>query len=179
MAMAEPQDFVHVFDTKEDFARCQEVDLFGEISGISFSPDGEALFVGIADRTYGSLLEYHRNRNNKYRSALLWQDDVSKKNNVLRRSNFSWRIKIILGRLLMPKLYLWMCVFVQWGLPIAMIWGLGRERICAFKWPFKWCVKSKEGARGSPLRLYGGLVGWVQNREHRWIVELMLSLSCQ
>ena len=69
MAMAEPQDFVHVFDTKEDFARCQEVDLFGEISGISFSPDGEALFVGIADRTYGSLLEFHRNRNNKYRSA--------------------------------------------------------------------------------------------------------------
>ena len=69
MAMAEPQDFVHVFDAKEDFARCQEVDLFGEISGISFSPDGEALFVGIADRTYGSLLEFHRNRNDKYRGA--------------------------------------------------------------------------------------------------------------
>ncbi|KAK6116124.1 hypothetical protein DH2020_008393 [Rehmannia glutinosa] len=39
MAMAEPADFVHVFDTKSDYATGQEIDLFGEIAGISFSPD--------------------------------------------------------------------------------------------------------------------------------------------
>ncbi|KAL6573315.1 hypothetical protein OROHE_001774 [Orobanche hederae] len=62
MAMAEPADFVHVFDTKSDYAMVQEMDLFGEIAGISFSPDTDALFVGVADRTYGSLLEFNRRR---------------------------------------------------------------------------------------------------------------------
>ncbi|KAG8369221.1 hypothetical protein BUALT_Bualt15G0128900 [Buddleja alternifolia] len=62
MAMAEPADFVHVFDTKSDYSTGQEIDLFGEIAGISFSPDTEALFVGVADRTYGSLLEFNRRR---------------------------------------------------------------------------------------------------------------------
>lgn len=62
MAMAEPADFVHVYDTQSDYTKGQEIDLFGEIAGISFSPDTEALFVGIADRTYGSLLEFNRRR---------------------------------------------------------------------------------------------------------------------
>lgn len=66
MAMAEPADFVHIFDTKSDFAKAQEIDLFGEIAGVSFSPDTEALFIGVADRTYGSLLEFNRRRYNHY-----------------------------------------------------------------------------------------------------------------
>jgi WD40 repeat protein len=66
MAMAEPADFVHVFDTKQDFNLCQEIDIFGEVAGISFSPDTEALFVGVADRTYGSLLEFNRCHANMY-----------------------------------------------------------------------------------------------------------------
>jgi WD40 repeat protein len=60
MAMAEAADYVHVYDAKADFSAAQEIDLFGEISGISFSPDSESLFVGIADRTYGSLVEFNR-----------------------------------------------------------------------------------------------------------------------
>ncbi|XP_057975046.1 uncharacterized WD repeat-containing protein C2A9.03 isoform X2 [Malania oleifera] len=64
MAMAEPADFVHVFDTKSSYTKGQEIDLFGEIAGISFSPDTEALFVGVADRTYGSLLEFNRRHYN-------------------------------------------------------------------------------------------------------------------
>ncbi|KAM5575777.1 hypothetical protein ABKV19_014629 [Rosa sericea] len=55
MAMAEPADFVHIIDTQSGYAKGQEIDLFGEISGISFSPDSEALFVGVADRIYGSV----------------------------------------------------------------------------------------------------------------------------
>lgn len=66
LAMAEPADFVHVFDTEAGYSQCQEIDLFGEIAGISFSPDTEALFVGVADRTYGSLLEFNRKRTNLY-----------------------------------------------------------------------------------------------------------------
>ncbi|XP_025613096.1 uncharacterized WD repeat-containing protein C2A9.03 isoform X2 [Arachis hypogaea] len=66
LAMAEPADFVHVFDSKSGYVQAQEIDLFGEIAGISFSPDTEALFIAIADRTYGSLLEFIRKRDNNY-----------------------------------------------------------------------------------------------------------------
>ncbi|XVF64752.1 hypothetical protein PTKIN_Ptkin09bG0192200 [Pterospermum kingtungense] len=71
LAMAEPADFVHVFDTKSGYVNCQEIDLFGEIAGISFSPDTESLFVGVADRTYGSLLEFNRKRYNHYLDCIL------------------------------------------------------------------------------------------------------------
>ncbi|KAF2296796.1 hypothetical protein GH714_002034 [Hevea brasiliensis] len=66
LAMAEPADFVHVFDAESGYVKCQEIDIFGEIAGISFSPDAEALFVGVADRTYGSLLEFNRTHYNCY-----------------------------------------------------------------------------------------------------------------
>ena len=71
MAMAEPADFVHVYDVKNGYEMEQEVDFFGEISGISFSPDTEALFVGVWDRTYGSLLEYGRRQNYAYLDSLI------------------------------------------------------------------------------------------------------------
>ncbi|KAB5521983.1 hypothetical protein DKX38_026302 [Salix brachista] len=66
MAMAEPADFVHVYDVKNGYEKEQEIDFFGEISGVSFSPDTEALYIGVWDRTYGSLLEYGRCRNYSY-----------------------------------------------------------------------------------------------------------------
>lgn len=71
MAMAEPADFVHVFDVGADYRKAQEIDLFGEIAGISFSPDTEALFVAIADRTYGSLLEFRRRRRYQYADSFI------------------------------------------------------------------------------------------------------------
>lgn len=71
MSMAEPADFVHVFETESGYVKGQEIDLFGEIAGISFSPDAEALFVGIADRTYGSLLEFNRRRCNQYLDSFI------------------------------------------------------------------------------------------------------------
>ncbi|XP_038717521.1 uncharacterized WD repeat-containing protein C2A9.03-like isoform X2 [Tripterygium wilfordii] len=70
LAMAEPADFVHVFDTEAGYVKSQEIDLFGEIAGISFSPDTEALFVGVADRTYGSLLEFNRKHHNRYLDSM-------------------------------------------------------------------------------------------------------------
>ncbi|BBH04468.1 Transducin/WD40 repeat-like superfamily protein, partial [Prunus dulcis] len=50
MMMAEPADFVHVYDVKSGYEKEQEIDFFGEISGISFSPDTESLFIGVWDR---------------------------------------------------------------------------------------------------------------------------------
>ncbi|RVW87217.1 putative WD repeat-containing protein C2A9.03 [Vitis vinifera] len=71
MAMAEPADFVHVYDAKNGYEKEQEIDFFGEISGVSFSPDTESLFIGVWDRTYGSLLQYNRCRNYLYLDSLL------------------------------------------------------------------------------------------------------------
>lgn len=71
MAMAEPADFVHVFDVKSGYEKEQEIDFFGEISGTSFSPDTESLFIGVWDRTYGSLLEYGRRHNYGYHDCLI------------------------------------------------------------------------------------------------------------
>lgn len=71
MAMAEPADFVHIYDIGSDYSKAQEIDLFGEIAGISFSPDTEALFIGIADRTYGSLLEFNRKHHSYYLDSMI------------------------------------------------------------------------------------------------------------
>ncbi|KAG5566522.1 hypothetical protein RHGRI_002169 [Rhododendron griersonianum] len=49
MAMAEPADFVHVFDAKSGCEKEQEIDFFGKISGMPFSPDTESLFIGCAN----------------------------------------------------------------------------------------------------------------------------------
>ncbi|KAK8971467.1 Guanine nucleotide-binding protein subunit beta [Platanthera guangdongensis] len=71
IAMAEPADFVHIHDLSAGFCKSQQIDLFGEIAGLSFSPDSEALFVGIADRTYGGLLEFRRTRPYHYLDSLM------------------------------------------------------------------------------------------------------------
>ncbi|KAF3622403.1 putative actin-related protein 8-like isoform X1 [Capsicum annuum] len=71
MAMAEAADFVHIFYVKSGYEVEQEIDFFGEISGVSFSPDTESLFVGVWDRTYGSLLEFGRRRNYAYLDTIL------------------------------------------------------------------------------------------------------------
>ncbi|KAJ7959037.1 WD40 repeat [Quillaja saponaria] len=70
LAMAEPADFIHIFDAQSGYIQRQEIDLFGEIAGISFSPDSEALFVGVADRTYGSLLEFNRRHYTQYLESI-------------------------------------------------------------------------------------------------------------
>ncbi|KAJ1296795.1 hypothetical protein BS78_01G329900 [Paspalum vaginatum] len=66
LAAAEAADFVHVYDAAAGYAAEQEVGLFGEVAGAAFSPDGEALFVSVADRTYGGLLEFRRRRSYGY-----------------------------------------------------------------------------------------------------------------
>ena len=58
LAAAEPADFVRLYDVGAGFARAQEVDLFGEVAGTAFSPDGARFFVAVADATYSSLLQF-------------------------------------------------------------------------------------------------------------------------
>lgn len=71
LAMAEAADFVHVYDARAGYAAAQEIGLFGEIAGVAFTPDADALFVGVADRTYGSLLEFSRRGRHAYLDSYL------------------------------------------------------------------------------------------------------------
>ncbi|CAN1346706.1 Uncharacterized WD repeat-containing protein C2A9.03 [Linum perenne] len=71
MVVAEPADFVHVYSTKLNYQRRQEVDFFGEISGVALSPDDESLYIGIWDRTYASLLQYNRRHSYGYLDSYL------------------------------------------------------------------------------------------------------------
>ncbi|KAK4776440.1 hypothetical protein SAY86_005128 [Trapa natans] len=71
MVMAEPADFVHLYSTRADYKERQEIDFFGEISGISLSPDDETLFIGVWDRTYASLLQYNQRHNYRYLDSML------------------------------------------------------------------------------------------------------------
>ncbi|KAJ4755959.1 Transducin/WD40 repeat-like superfamily protein [Rhynchospora pubera] len=57
---AEAADFVHVYSTALNYSKRQEIDFFGEISGISMGPDDESLYIGVWDRIYASLLEFRR-----------------------------------------------------------------------------------------------------------------------
>ncbi|XP_075512036.1 putative WD repeat-containing protein C2A9.03 isoform X2 [Primulina tabacum] len=71
MVVAEAADFVHVYNTHENFEKRQEIDLFGEITGASLSPDDESLYIGVWDRTYASLLQYNRRHSYGYLDSLV------------------------------------------------------------------------------------------------------------
>ncbi|OEL29611.1 putative WD repeat-containing protein C2A9.03 [Dichanthelium oligosanthes] len=71
LSIAEAADFVHIFDVKSDYNKRQELDFFGDVSGMSFSPDTDTLYVGVSDRIYGSLLQFGRCYNYSYLDSLL------------------------------------------------------------------------------------------------------------
>jgi len=62
MAMAESADYVHVYDVDSNFRCYQAIDIIGSISGISFSPCGEILYIGNSDTKFGGIMEFVRHR---------------------------------------------------------------------------------------------------------------------
>lgn len=59
LAVAEPADFVHLYDMNRPGKR-QTIDMFGEIAGVDWAAD--QLFIGNADRAVGGVFEYTRAR---------------------------------------------------------------------------------------------------------------------
>ena len=59
LAMAEPADVVSIVNA-ETFKSKQQFDFLGEIGGLSFTPDGQRLYVGNTDRLHGGILEFER-----------------------------------------------------------------------------------------------------------------------
>ncbi|KAJ0557901.1 putative transcription factor WD40-like family [Helianthus annuus] len=60
LVVAEAADFVHVCNTKLNYEKRQEIDLFGEMAGVSLSPDDETLYIGVPNWIYSSLLQYNK-----------------------------------------------------------------------------------------------------------------------
>ncbi|KAI8323828.1 WD40 repeat-like protein, partial [Martensiomyces pterosporus] len=52
---AEPADYVHVYDAVT-LQRAQDIEVMGEISGATFSPDSNCLFMGVSDAIHGNAL---------------------------------------------------------------------------------------------------------------------------
>ena len=57
LAFSEPADFIHVYKT-DTFEECQVIDFFGNVSGISFTPDSSQLSVSLADTMFGCLVDF-------------------------------------------------------------------------------------------------------------------------
>ncbi len=61
--IAEQKDFIHMYDCRgRTFDTVQEIDLFGEIAGVAFSPTADKMWIAVADKSYSSLLEYQADR---------------------------------------------------------------------------------------------------------------------
>jgi WD40 repeat protein len=59
LVAAEAADVVNVINA-ETYASKQTLDFFGEICGVDFAPDGQALFVGIYDALRGGIMEFEK-----------------------------------------------------------------------------------------------------------------------
>ncbi|MFS7989251.1 putative transcription factor WD40-like family [Helianthus anomalus] len=60
LVAAEAVDFVHVYNAKLNYEKRKEIDFFGEVSGVSLSPDDETLYIGVWDPSYSSLLQFNK-----------------------------------------------------------------------------------------------------------------------
>lgn len=60
LVLCEAADYIHIYQHNQQYTVKQTIDLFGEISGISYSPDDESIFIGVTDRIYGCLLQYNK-----------------------------------------------------------------------------------------------------------------------
>ena len=58
-AMMEADDFVHIFDVNSNFRESQIIDFFGEISGITFDPEGNNFYIGCAGNENGGIFEFN------------------------------------------------------------------------------------------------------------------------
>ena len=75
LAIAEPADYVHIYDTATNlYEEKQTIQFYGETAGVSFDPTGGSLFIGNADDTVGSIYEFGRVRGKE--AEMSWEDII-------------------------------------------------------------------------------------------------------
>ncbi|KAJ1955865.1 hypothetical protein IWQ62_005431 [Dispira parvispora] len=70
LAMAESVDYVHLVDVRQDFGETQEINFFGDVAGVSFTPDSEGLYLGVQDAHHGSPLLHFRRTHHQRLNAV-------------------------------------------------------------------------------------------------------------
>ncbi|PRW20425.1 putative WD repeat-containing -like [Chlorella sorokiniana] len=70
LAAAEPADYVTLYDAAAGYQESQVIDLFGELAGISFTPEGDRFYASVSDVHYSSVLQFEQHR----AEAGLWPD---------------------------------------------------------------------------------------------------------
>jgi len=58
--MGESADFVHIVEMDSWNRPTQTIDVYGELAGVSVSPESDFLFVGVTDSAYGCLSMFQR-----------------------------------------------------------------------------------------------------------------------
>jgi hypothetical protein len=58
LAMSEGSDLVHLYDTRSGYRSGEIIDMFGDISGISFDPDSSHFFVANSHPDHGGLFSF-------------------------------------------------------------------------------------------------------------------------
>jgi WD40 repeat protein len=77
LAIAEPADYVHVYDaTTSLYENKQTIEFIGETAGVTFDPTGESLFIGNADDLVGSIYEFKRVRANESANYPAWENII-------------------------------------------------------------------------------------------------------
>lgn len=59
LMVAEPADYITLYDIASGFSTQQTIDVFGELAGVAFSPNGERLYAAISDAHYSSLVQFN------------------------------------------------------------------------------------------------------------------------
>ena len=59
LAVAEPADYVTLYDVGTGYRTCQSIDLFGELAGVGFTPGSNRFYIAVADVHYASLVQYN------------------------------------------------------------------------------------------------------------------------
>ncbi|KAL9556746.1 hypothetical protein MBANPS3_001727 [Mucor bainieri] len=59
LAAAEPIDFVHIYET-QTYNSSQVIDMFGDIAGVSFTPEDQSLFIANTDERVGGIFEFQK-----------------------------------------------------------------------------------------------------------------------
>jgi WD40 repeat protein len=57
LAVAEPADYITLYDVANEYATCKSLDVFGEIAGIGFSPDSTRFYTAVSDVHYASVIQ--------------------------------------------------------------------------------------------------------------------------
>lgn len=60
LAVGEASDYVNLFDVTSGYSRAQQIEVYAEISGLTFTPEGTSFMVSLMGDRHGGFLQYQQ-----------------------------------------------------------------------------------------------------------------------